>query len=146
MIARSDAEAEDATQEALLRGWRLRHTCQQPERYLAWLARIARREALRLRADARVPAALDDSLHASEKNELEQVLGQVELERVLRELAPEERSLVLLRYAEDLTYRELAKRLGMPVGTAKVRLHRLRARLRASLADPECPAKQAPPD
>jgi len=41
---------------------------------------------------------------------------------------------VLLRYWLDLTQEEAARLLGIPEGTAKVRLHRLRHTLRAELA------------
>jgi RNA polymerase sigma factor (sigma-70 family) len=40
-----------------------------------------------------------------------------------------------LRYADDLTHVEVARRLGVPVGTVKVRLHRARRRLRVHLED-----------
>jgi RNA polymerase sigma-70 factor (ECF subfamily) len=38
-----------------------------------------------------------------------------------------------MRYGEDLTQTEIAKRLAIPEGTVKIRLHRLRARLRQRL-------------
>jgi RNA polymerase sigma-70 factor (ECF subfamily) len=40
-----------------------------------------------------------------------------------------------MRYGEDLTQESVARRLGIPEGTVKVRLHRLRARLRVALED-----------
>src|SRR4051794_12269275 len=40
--------AEDATQEALIRAWRQRDSCQDPRRPGPWISTIARREALRL--------------------------------------------------------------------------------------------------
>src|SRR3954453_18099765 len=40
--------AEDATQEALIRAWRQRDSCQDPRRSGPWVSTIARREALRL--------------------------------------------------------------------------------------------------
>lgn len=55
--------------------------------------------------------------------------------RALSELAPSERKLLGLRYWADLTQAEAADRLGLPEGTAKVRLHRLRATLRGQLAE-----------
>ena len=49
-------------------------------------------------------------------------------------LDPESRRLLLLRYWMDLTQEETARTLGIPEGTAKVRLHRVRDTLRAELA------------
>jgi RNA polymerase sigma-70 factor, ECF subfamily len=48
-------------------------------------------------------------------------------------LNAEERMLVTLRYRDDLSQAEVARRMGLPEGTVKVRLHRLRKRLRESL-------------
>jgi RNA polymerase sigma-70 factor (ECF subfamily) len=50
--------------------------------------------------------------------------------RALRGLPPPDAELVRLRYVEDLQYSTIAERLGLPLGTVKIRLHRLHARLR----------------
>jgi RNA polymerase sigma-70 factor, ECF subfamily len=44
----------------------------------------------------------------------------------LAELGPDDRSLLKMRYGEDLTQPAVADALGLPEGTVKVRLHRLR--------------------
>lgn len=131
-ILRSDADAEDAAQEALARAWRQRASCREPDRYMAWVAQIARREALRL-TQVRTSEEFDESAHGAGLDDLDAVLRRLDVDSALDELASEERSLIVLRYTRDLTYREVADELGLPVGTAKVRLHRLRARLRARL-------------
>ena len=38
-----------------------------------------------------------------------------------------------LRYDEELTQEGIARRLGIPLGTVKVRLHRVRAKLRREI-------------
>jgi RNA polymerase sigma-70 factor (ECF subfamily) len=43
--------------------------------------------------------------------------------------------LLLLRYGEDLTQPELARRLDLPEGTVKVRLHRIRKRFAEALEE-----------
>jgi RNA polymerase sigma-70 factor, ECF subfamily len=61
------------------------------------------------------------------------VLAAVELadlHAALRELSERDRLLLELRYEEDLTQAAIARRLGIPEGTVKVRLHRARAKLR----------------
>lgn len=60
----------------------------------------------------------------------------VDVSRALAELPEGDRRLLLARYWADLTHHEVANLLGMPDGTAKVRLHRLRARLRPTLREP----------
>ena len=52
---------------------------------------------------------------------------------LLRPLTAADRRLLRLRYEDDLTNSEIARRLDIPEGTVKVRLHRLRARLHEEL-------------
>jgi len=61
------------------------------------------------------------------------VLAAVELadlHAALQELSDRDRQLLEMRYEEDLTQATIARRLGVPEGTVKVRLHRARAKLR----------------
>ncbi len=131
-VLRSPAEVEDAAQEALLRVWRSARTPEEVERPVAWLRRIARNEALRLRARERrrdgVPAeAALREVAAAEETSMPERLAIVDL---MATLPPADRQLVWLRYVEDLTQARVAHRLGIPEGTVKVRLHRVRDRLR----------------
>jgi DNA-directed RNA polymerase specialized sigma24 family protein len=63
------------------------------------------------------------------------VVLAIDVRRALAELSEGNRRLLLARYRADMTQREVADLLGMPDGTAKVRLHRLRARLRPTLLE-----------
>jgi RNA polymerase sigma-70 factor, ECF subfamily len=60
---------------------------------------------------------------------------RLDLLRVLGDLSPDERRLLRMRYGEDLTQPRVAAQLGIPEGTIKVRLHRVRARLRLALEE-----------
>jgi RNA polymerase sigma-70 factor (ECF subfamily) len=52
------------------------------------------------------------------------------VQRVLKELAPEDRELLVLKHLDGLTYEELAQRLGVPAGTVMSRLYHARRRFR----------------
>ena len=54
---------------------------------------------------------------------------------LLGTLRPSDRQLVWLRYFEDITQVNVARRLELPEGTVKVRLHRVRKHLRRTLED-----------
>jgi RNA polymerase sigma-70 factor (ECF subfamily) len=54
--------------------------------------------------------------------------------QAIARLAPRDAELLLLKYTEDWSYRDLAERLGMSVSAVEARLHRARGRLRAALA------------
>jgi RNA polymerase sigma-70 factor, ECF subfamily len=127
-------EAEDAAQEATLRAWRNRGSCRAAGLRQAWLATIARREALRLAA-ARKPAPIDGGPEPAGPSHEADALDRVAVRAALACLAPRDRALLFERYWTDLTQDQLARSLGLPEGTAKVRLHRARAQLRRALSD-----------
>ena len=54
----------------------------------------------------------------------------IDLERALVRLAPEQREVVLLIGLEDMSYAEVSKALGIPIGTVMSRLSRGRERMR----------------
>jgi RNA polymerase sigma-70 factor (ECF subfamily) len=129
--ASNPSEAEDIAQDALLRAWRRRSTLRDADRRNQWLAAIVRNEAFR--HHARVRPDLTATIELREGEEDAQVLAAVELadlHAALQELSERDRRLLELRYEEDLTQAAIASRLGIPVGTVKVRLHRARAKLR----------------
>ena len=45
-----------------------------------------------------------------------------------------ERAIVLLHYEHDMTVASIARTIGVPVGTVKVKLQRIRGKLRGHLA------------
>lgn len=129
--ARNPSEAEDIAQDALLRAWRRRSTLRDSERRNQWLATIVRNEAFRQHARLRPDPT--SSLEFSEGAEDERVLAAVELadlHAALKLLSQRDRQLLEMKYEEDLTQGMIARRLGIPEGTVKVRLHRARAKLR----------------
>jgi RNA polymerase sigma-70 factor (ECF subfamily) len=126
------ALAEDVAQEAVIKAWRHRASCRSPERPAPWVAAIARREALRAVAAPRCePLDSAPEPRAPPEPCIDLIL---DVRRALAELPECDRALLLARYWQDLTQQEVAFALGMPDGTAKVRLHRIRSRLRPALS------------
>lgn len=130
------ADAEDAVQEALLLAWRKEDAWIPANGPLPLLLTITRYQALGFLRRRR-PEPVGDLLESTiEDSELSAVPLRVDVAKALEGLSEDERTLLELRYRDDLTQRAIASRLGIPDGTVKIRLHRLRARLRAVL-DPE---------
>jgi RNA polymerase sigma-70 factor (ECF subfamily) len=131
--------AEEAAQEAMTRAWRQRHRCRTPGAPEPWVARIARNEALRLRAgekkqcDLAVRAAWEWGRGRSAAEDA--LIDKVSVQQALSALTLEERELIDLRYRDDLAQPAIAKLLDMPEGTVKVRLHRLRQQLRKVISE-----------
>lgn len=68
----------------------------------------------------------------------------MDLQRCLLRLPPDQRAVLLLVSVEDMSYAEVAKITGVPIGTVMSRLSRGRSRLQALLDAPARPAGQLP--
>lgn len=132
----SSATAEDAAQEAVVRAWRRRQTCDAPERPTAWVSTIARREALRFVGQQNATRLEDLPSAAHPRHDpAREAIECPELLSAIAGLSPEDRWLLVARYWQDRTDRELAERLGVAETTVRVRLHRLRSSLRKALME-----------
>ena len=136
-LLRDHEEVEDAVQEAMARAWRRRDSCRSPGQARPWVRQIARNEALRLISRRRQHASLDATpeLIAEAGHAPHDLDERLSVRRALSGLAPQDRLIAHLRYGEDLAQPRIADLLGMPEGTVKVRLHRIRKRLAPELAD-----------
>jgi RNA polymerase sigma-70 factor (ECF subfamily) len=131
----TEADAQDAVQTAMLQAWRSRASCHTPDDPIPWMLAITRREAWRTRPPAgQVP--LDESAWGERASfdEADGLVERLDVQAAIAGLGEAERQLLHLRYVEDLPQPGVAQRLGIPEGTAKVRLHRARNRLRARLS------------
>lgn len=134
-------DVDEVVQEAMVRAWRRRASCRGEER-LPWMRQIARNEALRLLERRRRRSEfelLDDERllggiadHEAVEQQ-EGMLLRLVVQRAMGGLSVADRQLLALRYERDLTQPEVARMLGIPEGTVKIRLHRLRGRLRKAL-------------
>jgi RNA polymerase sigma-70 factor (ECF subfamily) len=125
--------ADDAAQEAAIRAWRHRARCRTPARPEPWIARIARREALRvLSRDADAPLPDREEL-ADPRQEFSDLVDSLDLWRAMSGMDGQDRQLLIGHYWQDLPNSELAMQLGLAEVTVRVRLHRIRQRLRDKL-------------
>jgi len=143
-------EALDLSQEVFLRVFRTIHRFRGQSSLRTWIYRIAVNQARnrhrfwrrRHRADQ---VSLDQhiSTHgdflAGGQDTPDRVLAQKELaariERALGELPFDQRTAIVLREVDGLSYDEIAYSLGVAVGTVKSRLTRARQTLRAELRE-----------
>jgi RNA polymerase sigma-70 factor (ECF subfamily) len=135
-VVSSPDAADEAAQEAILRAWRHRDSCRQPDQPLGWLRRIARNEAMRVvgRRPNEVLAA--EPFYAEARQDTEDLIeDRLLVSDVLATLSEADQELARLRYYEDLTCARVAERFGLSEATVKVRLHRLRQRLRQRMED-----------
>ena len=121
--------AKEAADEAMTRAYQRWSTVSSYDNAPGWVYRVGLNWARsRLRKQTR--EYLDDRPPDSP---VEQPLPDPDVERALRELPLEARTLVVLRHLMDWSYEEIGAALGIPVGTAKSRLHRVMNELRQKL-------------
>ena len=136
LILRDPDQAKDAVQEALVRAWRDLPTLRSPDRFDAWLHRLLYRacidESRRLRRH-RVDIELTPIHSPVVDDGVSMTDDRDQLERGFSRLEPEARALIVLHHYLDLPLPEVANVLGIPLGTAKSRLHRALQSMRAAL-------------
>lgn len=137
------AQAEELMQETLITVWR-KATLYTPEKgsVATWIFTIARNlrtdqirrqrpwQALTEEHSETIPvetAPADD--HVDEN------LRRMRVQKVLKELPPEQLAVVELAFMEGLPHREIAERLALPLGTVKSRIRLAYQKLRDSLED-----------
>jgi RNA polymerase sigma-70 factor, ECF subfamily len=126
LILRDRDLAHDAVQEGCIRAWRDVRGLRDPERFNAWLYRLTVNACLDIarRRRRRVMEVAIDSLELPGAVDLAGDLARREtIDEALRTLEPGHRAVVALHYLLDLPLREVADVLGIPLGTAKSRLH-----------------------
>ena len=126
LILRDPEAARDAVQDAMIRAWRDLSGLRDPDRFDAWLHRltvnacldIARRRKRRVHeVELTVihgPSLADPGGALADRELLAEALGRLE---------PEWRALVVMHYYLGMPVPDAAAELGIPLGTAKSRLH-----------------------
>jgi RNA polymerase sigma-70 factor (ECF subfamily) len=138
-------EAEDVTQEVLMKLWQHKDTV-NPDNLTAWVMRVARNAVIDVSRRRRTRSAvfadgadfeLAETVVAAPGADTEVGLRSREMKEALESAlaAVEEpyRSIIVLREIQDMTYAEIVEVLEMPLNTVKVYLHRGRRMLREAL-------------
>ena len=149
-ILKSDAETEDALQEAYLRAWRALPSFRCESKLSTWLVRIVINEALgRLRRRSAQVIPLDtamestdpdtqESMHDDPDQRPEQAAMRAQVRRLMEEridTLPEAfRSVFMLRAVEELSVEEVSTVLDLPEATVRTRYFRARGLLREGLS------------
>ena len=125
-ILRDRDRAQDATQTALFGAWRDLPTLRNPERFEAWLHRLVVHACYtEARGTRRWNArfAVRSISPESSPDPAASVVDRAALDDAFRQLTPEQRAVVVLHHHVGYPLVEIADVLGIPVGTARSRLH-----------------------
>jgi RNA polymerase sigma-70 factor (ECF subfamily) len=134
---RAADRADDLLQEVWLDVLRQLPRLNDVGAFTAWIYQIARGKALLdLRKNGRMPQASEDLESVVSADEPE--FSAEDAERVhagLDRLNDEQREVLLLRFLEDLSYEQIGRVIGCPVGTVRSRLHYAKRALARLLAE-----------
>lgn len=141
-VLRDPSLAEDAVQDAFLMIWRTAGTY-RPQRAKAstWVLTIVHRRAVDLvrREQRRRTDVIDETLDVPDDVRTDEEAATLEQRRhvqaALTELRPDQREPIELAYYGGLSQSEIAKRLGVPLGTVKSRMFMGLATLRDLLGN-----------
>lgn len=144
-ICNNGDDAWDLTQEVFVKAWQCENFFNDDFNRKAWLAKVARNEALKRRRSLRSKwnyllrfCGFEESTDASElENKLmkSQQIGQ--LKTLLQQLDDDERQIIVLRFAADMSYKEIAESMDIKIGTVMSRLARLKEKLGSSFEEDE---------
>ncbi|MGH7571452.1 MAG: RNA polymerase sigma factor [Gemmatimonadota bacterium] len=139
------ADAEDVCQEAFIRALERIDDLRDPAAFRAWLLEIVRNRALNLRRHRAVRKAvpLETVDPASDRPEASVEVERAELRArllgAMEGLTPLQREVLLLFDLEGWSHREIAGKLDISEGSARVHLHNARRVMRERLAEGEAP-------
>lgn len=134
-------KAEDLVQETLIEALESFHRFRTGTNCRAWLISILRHaRSNRQRSSSRLSLVSDPDDRIAETvpfvPPVPEQLTDEEVLSALRRIPPQYQEVIILCDVEEMTYKEIAEALGVPVGTVMSRLHRGRALLRAELSQP----------
>jgi RNA polymerase sigma-70 factor, ECF subfamily len=130
-------DALDIVQEVAYQSFKRISTLRKPEYFKTWLMKITincalnlinkNKKVIRLNPDFEVPTAAED----------EDIALSLSLYELMDTLQDTEKSVILLRYYNDLTLKEVSEILDIPLGTAKTVLYRALEKLRQNIKEVE---------
>ena len=145
-ILSNDADAADATQDALVAAWRQLPRLRDPATFDGWLNRIvantalmARRHRVRLREVSVAPTRGGETADPEPRQDprartaMDEFVDNDAIARAFDRLRPKDRMILVLHHVEERPVAEIARSLGIPVGTAKWRLHAARTALEKAM-------------
>lgn len=145
-LAGNRADAEDLVQETCLKAYRAFESFRRGTNIRAWLLTILRHAHVDTARKAVVDLSVEpwnDVQHMVDgsqdtvqtiANALDGAMDE-EIEQALQSVPTQQRLAVILADLEEMSYEEIAKTLGCPIGTVRSRLHHGRALLRRRLRE-----------
>jgi RNA polymerase sigma factor (sigma-70 family) len=127
-------EAEEAAQDAFVKAFNAFSNFNREAKFTTWFYRIVVNAALSIQqkkklATQDIETAYNVSSNDSTKNHLKNNEQRYYIEQALKQLSPDDVTMITLFYLKELSIEEIADILTIETNTIKVKLHRARKRL-----------------
>ena len=140
-MTQNASEAEDLAQEAFIQLFRKIGSFRGESAFTTWLHRLTvnqvlmhfRKRSVKLERTTEEGETPVQIVRGTENPNAMPVLDRIELDRAMQQLPPGYRSVFFLHDVEGHEHEEIAKMLGVAVGTSKSQLHKARMKLRRLL-------------
>lgn len=135
IVGMNHARAEELTQDAFVRAWQKLGGFRFESAFSTWLYRLGVNVALMdLRGAGNEQTVEDEVLELAAGGDVPFCAGErADLEQAVAKLPPRARAVLVLHDVEGWKHEEIAKELGMAVGSSKAQLHRARGLVRKLL-------------
>lgn len=148
LILRDPELARDGVQEGYIRAWRTLPALRDPDRFDAWLRRLvvhACVDIMRRRRHRPIEVELTPIDGPIGGDFTSAIADRDLIDEALRHLDPEWRAVVVMHFFLGMPLPEVAGLLGIPLGTAKSRLHRSLQAMRIAVGADEAPMASSIP-
>jgi len=136
------ASADDLVQDTLERAWAKLHLYRRGTDLRAWLFTVMHNVHVNKVRATRATDTLEDELpELAQRASQGDALLVRDLDRAIARLPAEQRAVLLLVTLEEMSYEEVARALGIPMGTVMSRLSRAREKLRMMMLGQGAAAK-----
>jgi RNA polymerase sigma-70 factor (ECF subfamily) len=136
------AGADDLVQDTLERAWTKLHLYRRGTDLRAWLFTVMHNVHVNKLRAARPTDPLEDGMpELAQRAPQSDALLVRDLDRAIARLPADQRAVLLLVTLEEMSYEDVARTLGIPIGTVMSRLSRAREKLRAMMLGQTPPAK-----
>lgn len=130
VYVKNKEDALDVVQEVAYHSFKKIDTLNEPQFLKTWLIRIAINCAINTVNNNKKVIQLDPNFEEFHDLEDEDIPLSLSIQDMIDSLEEDEKSVVLLRYYQDHTFKEIAEVLDIPLGTAKSILYRALNKLR----------------
>lgn len=132
----NEHDAADALQESLLKAYRDMGKLRDPQMFKSWMYRILTNRCIDIIRQRQRTTPVENVWGSDSAEHLDNSWdAKMDVSRALEELDEQHRTVVVLRFFQDMSLNDISVVLNCPVGTVKSRLHRALQKMKSALSD-----------